>query len=178
MFYVWISLGVIAAVIIVPVIIGLLLPQRYVGQVTVVFHKPTADVWEAVSDFEKHPMVGKMMKEIVRLPDENGLPVWVEAMGHGEKITVTTIECEQPTRVVREMPSISALMTSCWKYDLEPVDAGCKVTLSGETDIRLSNWIAPIFRFMMVVGGGVRKGLQIQMDMVATSLGVQAEYER
>ncbi len=178
MSYLWIALGVIAAVIIVPVIIGLLLPERSVGQVKVVFRKSPEDVWTALSDFEKHPMTGKMMKGVERLPDENGLATWVEDMGHGEKITVTTVECEQPTRVVREMSSASAPMTSRWEYDLEPVDVGCRVTLSGETYIRRGNWIAPIFRFMMAVGGGVRKGLRIQMDMVASSIGVEAEYER
>ena len=40
MFYVWIVLALIAAVVIVPVIIGLLLPVRYCGQVKVVFCKP------------------------------------------------------------------------------------------------------------------------------------------
>jgi hypothetical protein len=177
MFYLWIFLGLFAAVIIVPVMIGLLLPERYVGQVKVVFHKPLDDVWAALSDFERHPMVGKMRKGIEKLPDENGLAVWVEEMGR-EKITVITVECEQPTRVVREMSSASTLMTSRWEYDLKPVDVGCQVTLDAETYVRSGNWIAPIFRFMMVVGGGVRKGLQIQMDMVASSLGVQAEYER
>ena len=124
MFYVWIALGLIATVIIVPVIIGLLMPVRYWGQVKVVFRKPREDVWVALSDFEKHPMVGKMMKGIEKLPDENGYAAWVEDMGHGEKITVTTVECQQPKRVVREMSSGSTLMTSRWEYDLQPVDVG------------------------------------------------------
>ena len=178
MIYLWFALGVIAAVIFVPLITGLLLPERFVGQVKVVFHKSPEDVWQALADFEKHPMTGKMMKGVEKLPDENGLAVWVEDMGRGEKIKVNTVECEQTTRLVREMSSAAVPMSSRWEYDLEPFDAGCRVTLSGETYIRRGNWIVPIFRFMMVVGGGVRKGLRIQMDMVATSLGVEAQYER
>ena len=176
--YVWIALGVIAAVITVPVITGLLMPARFVGQVKTVFHRPPEDVWLTLADFEKHPMTGKMMKSVAKLPDENGLAAWVEDMRHGEKITVKTVETEPFTRVVREMSSASVPLTSRWEYDLEPIDVGCRVTLSGETYIRPGNWIVPIFRFMMVVGGGVRKGLRIQMEMVATSLGVEAEYER
>ncbi|MCH8811892.1 MAG: hypothetical protein IID07_08670 [Gemmatimonadetes bacterium] len=32
----------------------------------------------------------------------------------------------------------------------------------------------PIFRVMMVVGGGVKKGLDIQLDMVASTLETEA----
>jgi hypothetical protein len=35
----------------------------------------------------------------------------------------------------------------------------------------------PLFRVMMVLGGGVKKGLDIQMDMVADTLGVEAQRE-
>jgi hypothetical protein len=67
--------------------------------------------------------------------------------------------------------AINELMTS--DSDQRPC-----LTLSGETYIRRSNWMVPIFRFMMVVVGGVRKGLRIQMDMIAATLGVEAKYER
>ena len=175
MIYLYIALGAVAAVVVVPIITGLLLPERYLGQLNVVFPKPPDDVWTALADFEKHPMTGKMMKSVEKLPDENGLKTWIEDMGHGEKITVKTILCEQPTRIVREMSAVSMPMTSRWEYALDPVDTGCRVSLSGETYIRRGNWMVPVFRFMMVVGGGVRKGLQIQMDMVAATLGVEAE---
>ncbi len=33
--------------------------------------------------------------------------------------------------------------------------------------------MVPIFRFMMVGGGGVKKGLDIQIDMLAKTLGVE-----
>ncbi len=175
MIYLWIILGTVAGMIVVPIIIGLLLPERYVGQLKVIYAKPPDDVWAALADFEEHPMTGKRMKSIEKLPDENGMKTWVEDMGRGEKITVKTVLSEQPTRIVREMSAASMPMSSRWEYALEPVDTGCQVTLSAETYIRQGNWMVPVFRFMMVVGGGVRKGLRIQMDMVSATLGVEAE---
>ncbi len=83
MIYLYIALGGVAAVVVVPMITGLLLPERYLGQLKVVFPKPPDDVWAALADFEKHPMTGKMMKSIEKLPDENGLKTWIEDMGHG-----------------------------------------------------------------------------------------------
>ncbi len=48
------------------------------------------------------------------------------------------------------------------------------VTLSGVTDIERGTWHTPIFRVMMVLGGGVKKGLDIQLDMVASTLETEA----
>ena len=61
-----------------------------------------------------------------------------------------------------------------WEYALEPAGEGCRVTLSGVTDIERGTWHTPIFRVMTVVGGGVKKGLDIQLDMVASTLQAEA----
>ncbi len=77
----------------------------------------------------------------------------------------------------REMTSKSMPMTSRWEYTLEPTSEGCKLTIDGETYIRSGTWHVPILRVMMVLAGGVKKGLDIQMDMVAETLGVEAQRE-
>ena len=64
-----------------------------------------------------------------------------------------------------------------WSYTLEPAEAGCTLTIDGETYIRSGTWHVPIFRVMMVLGGGVKKGLDIQIDMIADTLGVEAQRE-
>lgn len=64
---------------------------------------------------------------------------------------------------------------SRWEYTLEPNGEECKLTLHGETDIRSGTWHVPLFRVMMFLGGGVKRGLDIHMDMVADTLGVEAE---
>jgi hypothetical protein len=48
------------------------------------------------------------------------------------------------------------------------------VTLSGVTDIEKGTWHTPLFRFMMVIGGGVKKGLDTQLEMVGATLGAVA----
>ncbi len=172
----WIVLGIVAVLILVPVIIGLLLPERYEGQTEAFLAQSPEDVWAALQNYESHPMTGKMMKSAEVLPKTewvDDLPAWVEDMGHGERITVKTVEADRPVRLVREMASASMPMTSRWVYALEETDGGCKLTVAGETYIRRGTWMVPIFRFMMVVGGGVKKGLDIQIDMVAKTLGVE-----
>lgn len=76
--------------------------------------------------------------------------------------------------MVRKMSSATVKMTSSWEYRLESAGEGCRVTLPGVTDIEKGTWHTPILRVMMVVGGGVKKGLDTQLDMVAASLGTEA----
>ena len=94
-------------------------------------------------------------------------------MGRGEVVTVRTTAFDPPHHMIREMSSATVNMTSRWEYALEPARQGCRVTLSGVTDIEAGTWHTPIFRVMMVVGGGVKKGLDTQLDMVTSTLGTE-----
>ncbi len=161
---------IIVALIVLPIIIGFLMPVRYEGRTIVEYDTAVRQVWDALQDVEAHPMTGKMMKSVETLPADEGRPAWKEDMGRGEVITVTTTAYEPPNRLIREMCSATVNMTSRWEYALEPAGEGCRVTLSGVTDIETGTWHTPIFRVMMVVGGGVKKGLDIQLGMVASTL--------
>ncbi len=177
MTFVWFGLGGFVLLVVAVIVIGLLMPERYEGRSQVVYAKSVEDVWDALLDYDRHPMTGKRRKSVQAQPAEKSLPVWIEDMGHGELITVKTIEAERPRHMVREMASKSMPMTSRWEYTLESIDAGCKLTIDGETYIRSGTWFVPIFRVMMFLGGGVKKGLDVQMDMIAATLGVEARRE-
>ncbi len=168
------ALIIIVALILVPIIIGFFVPVRYDGRTVVEYDRSVQQAWDALQDVEAHPMTGAMMKSVETLPLDDGRPVWKEDMGRGEVITVTTTAYEPPHQMTREMSSASVNMTSRWEYALEPAGQGCRVTLSGVTDIEKGTWHTPIFRLMMVVGGGVKKGLDIQLDMVAAALLTEA----
>ena len=164
---------VLVAIVALPVIIGYLLPARHEGRTVVAFDRSVQEVWDALQDVRAHPMTGKMMKSVERVESEDERPAWKEDMGHGEVITVTTAAYDPPHRMVREMASGAVNMTSRWDYTLEEDGDDCRVTLTGVTDIQRGTWHTPIFRFMMVVGGGVKKGLDIQLGMVAKTLGAE-----
>ncbi len=168
------ALIIVAALIALPVIIGLLIPVRHEGRTIAEYEESVQQVWDALQDVEAHPMTGAMMKSVENLPADEGRPAWKADMGRGEVITVTTTAYEPPHHMIREMSSATVNMTSRWEYALEPAAQGCRVTLSGVTDIEKGTWHTPIFRVMMVLGGGVKKGLDIQLDMVAATLVTEA----
>ncbi len=165
----WVLIGVVVLVASV-FVIGSFMPVRYEGATVVAFDRDVQAVWDALQDVRAHPMTGRMMKSIEDLPAAPTGPVWTEDMGHGEVITVTTEVSEAPRRMVRHMTSGATAMESRWEYALEPAGDGCRVTLSGVTDIAKGTWHTPVFRVMMAIGGGVKKGLDIQLAMVAATL--------
>ncbi len=164
----------IGALIALLVVIGFLMPVRYEGTTTVEYDRSVQQVWDALQNVETHPMTGRMMKSVETLPSDEGRPAWKEDMGHGEIMTVKTTTFEPPHHMTREMTAAAVNMTSEWEYALEPAGQGCRVSLSGVTDIETGTWHTPIFRVMMVVGGGVKKGLDTQLDMAASTLEAQA----
>ena len=174
MTFIWFGLGGLALLVVAVVVVGLLMPERYAGRSQVVYARTAEEVWGALLDYDRHPMTGKMKKRVEARPAEKSLPVWTEDMGRGELVTVKTLEAERPGHMVREMTSGTVPMTSRWEYTLEPAGEGCRLTIDGETSIRRGTWHVPLFRVMMVLGGGVKKGLDIQMDMVADTLSVEA----
>ena len=165
---------IIGALLALPVLIGFFMPVRYEGRAVVEYDRSVQEVWDALQDVEAHPMTGTMMKSVETMPLDEGRLTWKEDMGRGEVITVTTTAYEPPHRMIREMSSATVNMTSRWEYALDPTGQGCRVTLSGFSDIEKGTWHTPIFRLMMVVGGGVKKGLDTQLDMVAATLGTEA----
>ena len=70
----WIVLGIVAVLVLVPVIIGMLLPERYHGQTEAFFAQSPEEVWAALQNYESHPMTGKMMKSAEALPETE----WVD----------------------------------------------------------------------------------------------------
>lgn len=155
--------------------VGSFLPERFEGRSRVVYAKGPEEVWGALLDYDRHPMTGHMKRGVEAQPPENQLPVWKEDMGRGEVITVRTVAAERPRSMVREMESSSLPMTSRWEYTLEPEGDGCLVSIDAVTDIRRGTWHVPFFRVMMVLGGGVEAGLDLQLEMVAETLGVEAQ---
>ena len=95
MTFIWFGLAGFGLLVVAVVVIGLLMPERYEGRSQVVYAKTAEQVWSALLDYDRHPMTGKMKKSVQAQPAEHNLPVWVEDMGRGELITVTTVEAER-----------------------------------------------------------------------------------
>ncbi len=68
MTFLWLGLGGFAVLVVAIVGIGFLMPERYAGRSHRVYASATEDVWQALLDYNTHPMTGKMMKSSRRSP--------------------------------------------------------------------------------------------------------------
>lgn len=174
MLWLWIGLGIVAGVVVVPFVIGMLLRDDYEGTLTVRFERSPEDVWEAIADYESNPVSGIMRRSSTPLPDQDGLPSWVEDLG-STRVTVTTVESHAPRRLVRRMDDQVVPMTAHWTIEIEPAGDGSLVRAVNRTAIRSGSWQSPIFRLILRTSGGAEKVLREFFRSVAGDLGVTAQ---
>src|SRR5262245_52787899 len=134
MLWLWIVLGVLLALVLIPFLVGLFLPERYEARVRLSLARPADDVWQALCDHRAHPLAGKMCRKVEELPG-GPLPAWTEDLGQ-TKVTVQTLEATRPTRMVCTMADSVVPMTARWELGLTPSGEGCVVSAFSEVVVR------------------------------------------
>ena len=156
--WIWI-LGGIAGLVILAFVVGSFLPENYRARGYLDVAMSPEELWTKLQDFEHHPVSATMCKATERLPNENGMPVWIEDMG-STKFRVQTTSMEKPKRLVRELSDQVVPMTATVVIEIEPRDGGCRVHMSNHVVIKSGTWHVPVFRLMMSVAGGVKGGIR------------------
>ena len=90
MMWILIMLGCVLGLVALVFLVGSLLPERYGARGYVDVDESAEELWPKLLDHRAHPMAAKMAKGVEDLPDENGLPVWLESLGPS-KIRVHTV---------------------------------------------------------------------------------------
>lgn len=158
-------------------VIGSFLPEQYEARAQMDLKASPEQVWEALSDYRKHPVTASMSRAVQPLPDEDGLPAWVEDIG-SSKITVRTLESRPPTYLQRQFADAAVPMVAVSEVRIEPLEAGCRVTATTQATIRHGTWHVPIFRIMLSITGGLNQGLRDHLAEIARSLGESAHFEQ
>ena len=153
-------LGSAALVVVAANVIGCFLPERYRAQGLLETSLGVSELWAALHDPNAHPVGGRMAKDVELLPDENGLPVWIENLG-SSKVRVATVESQPERRVVRAMADQVVPMTARTEIDLEPMDSGgSRLRLQHEIVIKRGTWHVSMMRFMVALTRAARSGMQ------------------
>src|SRR5215471_12745612 len=90
----------LAAVVLLVVLIGFLLPKAHVATRQVRLHRQPEEVWKVITDIEATPRWRTGLKSIKRLPDHNGLPAWVESVSRAGEIPLETVVSQPPKKLV------------------------------------------------------------------------------
>lgn len=122
--------------------VGLSLPVDHVASVRATFSASAEDVFEAVSDYQRHPDWRPSVDRIEKLPPRDGREAWQE-VGSTGPLPMELTESDPPTRLVTTILSDGMPFGGRWIYEVEPAPGGATLTIREEGEV-----YNPIFRFV------------------------------
>ncbi len=139
--WLWIVAGVVGALILLVLGVGLVLPRSHRATGSRSFAAAPEDVWRALVSVEAYPSWRPDVQRVALRPAQEGRRVWTE---HGTQGATTFIELRvEPPRlwVVRVAPG--GPFGGSWTYSIEPAASGSRVTITEDGEI-----YNPVFRFV------------------------------
>ena len=138
-----IALFAVLVLLLVPIVVGGLVPKGHVATGSAVYAHPPAQLWEVLSNFESWPDWNSAVTQMARRPDRDGRPVWVAISEWGEMPSVVDVS-EPPRLLVTRIPADAGIgFHGSWTYEIAAAGGGSslRITERGEVD-------SPVFRFV------------------------------
>jgi hypothetical protein len=174
-FLLWVAVVLVALVILV-MAGGWFLPDSYPAHVVMKINQSPAVVWAAVADYEKHPISGAMRKSTQKLPDENGLPVWIEDIGE-TRLRVQVVSAQPPNHIKWQFTDEVVKSLSAWsETHIAAEGSGSLITTHSETRIVRGSWHVPIFKVILWMTRAHEKGVRDYWTSVGQSLGETPQF--
>jgi polyketide cyclase/dehydrase/lipid transport protein len=140
----WVLFG-LTTLAVVPALfafIGSRLAPSHRASVARTFPVAAEVIWAAITDVDAFPSWREGVKRVERLPDRNGLPVWIEERRSG-KMTLAIERMERPRIVVGRIADPNLPFGGTWTYEIVPDGLGSCLTITENGEI-----YNPMFRFM------------------------------
>ena len=140
----WVLIIVIgcAVVLALAAMVGWQLAQSHRASLTRIFAADPDLIWSNITDVEAFPSWREGVKQVQRLPDRNGLPMWVEESRSG-KITFAIERMERPRVLVSSIANRDLPFGGRWTYEIRREGNGSRLTITEDGEI-----YNPLFRFM------------------------------
>ncbi len=165
-----IGLGTLAAVALIVVAVGAMLPKAHVATRAIRLHKTPEAVWLVIS--------GKpdWRPEVVRtdsLPDQGGHAMWRETNKGGMTITYERMETDPPRRLVNRIADKTLPFGGGWTYAIDPEADGSIVRLTENGEV-----YNPLFRFVSRFIMGHASNIETALRSLAAHFGEKVSIER
>jgi len=132
----------LAGILILIALIGWVLPKEHTVTREGRFHQPPEAVWKAITDIEAMPSWRQDLKSVKRLPDQNGLPSWVETTDSG-KLPFETVLSQPPSKLVVRIADPKLPFGGTWTYEITATSSGSILRIREDGEI-----YNPLFRFL------------------------------
>ncbi len=170
--WVLIVVGVLVALVLVMLVIGLLLPKGHVASVRVRLRQSPEVVWATLTDFERWSEWNSFAKRMERGGEYEGKPVWKLVSSHGE-MPLAVMELDEPRRMVTKIASNDLPFGGTWIYEIDATEDGCDVRVTENGEI-----FNPFFRFMSRCIFGYHKTLEDFTRSLGAKFGENITPER
>ena len=130
-----------AGILILIVLVGYLLPKQHTVTREARFRQPPEAVWKAITDIDAMPSWRQGLKSVKRLPDQNGLPTWVEATDSGD-FPLQTMVSQPPSKLVVRIADPKLPFGGTWTYEITALPSGSVLRIREDGEI-----YNPVFRF-------------------------------
>lgn len=146
--WVLLSVVVVVGVGVLMLVVGLLLPRNHVATSTAELKQPVDSVWAAVRALGDTPSFWSELKSSSRMPDVDGRETWGQTMKNGFNLPLVIDEERPPNLLVTRIVAKDAPFGGTWRYSLEPVNGGTRVTVTED------GWVSnPMFRVISKLMG-------------------------
>jgi uncharacterized protein YndB with AHSA1/START domain len=135
--------GVLVAILILVLIIGLLLPKAHVASRSARFKQSPQVIFEIISDWRSFPSWREGVKGVTERAGESGRVSWIETSSMGQ-MPFEVLESVPARRLVTKIADPKLPFGGTWMYDIEPTgDGGSTLTITEYGEV-----YNPLFRFM------------------------------
>jgi hypothetical protein len=134
--------GILVALVLIVVVVGMLIPKSHVASASARYSVPPDSIWATLTDVKAFPTWRRDLKSVEMLPDENGQLGWRETGSNGV-IPFRVVESVPPRRLVARIADPKLPFGGTWTYELTPAGTGTSLTITERGEI-----YNPIFRFV------------------------------
>lgn len=136
------AIAAIAFLVAVTALVGSRLPQSHHAAREQAFAAPPEALWTAITDVDAFPSWRPDVRQVRRLPERDGRPVWTEEGGSG-KMTLAVERWEPPRILVVRIADPDLPFGGTWTYEITPAAQGSRLQIAEDGEI-----YNPLFRFM------------------------------
>jgi hypothetical protein len=163
--WVLIVFTVLAAILILIVLTGWLLPKAHTVTREARFHQPPEAIWKAITDIDAMPAWRQGLKSVKHLPDQNGLPAWVETLDSGT-IPLATVVSQPPAMLVVRIADPKLPFGGTWTYEIAPIPEGSRLRIREDGEV-----YNPLFRFLSRFVFGQSATIETYLKSLAKKFG-------
>ncbi|HUR37771.1 MAG TPA: SRPBCC family protein [Terriglobales bacterium] len=172
----WVIIGIFALIGFVLAVLatGAMLPVRHTVTRSLTVQRPVAEVWQAITDYERDPSWRPEVTSVTRIGDRDGHPLWEEKYKNGDSMRIVTTLVDAPKRLERKIVDQSAF-GGVWVFELSASPDGKSTTVRLTENGEVYN---PAFRIIGRFIIGNEATVEKYLTDLATKFGTKPDFAK